>query len=57
MYKIQEFLLTIGLIKKQEWGYIIIVSIILTPVTGIGLLVYYWIKTYNKWRKSYEQKN
>jgi len=54
MYKIQEFLLAIGLIRKQDWGYIIIFSIILTPITGIGVLIYFWIKTYNRWRKNYE---
>jgi len=52
MYKIHEFLLSIGLIRKQDWGYIIIASIILTPITGIGLLFYFWIKAYSQYRKS-----
>lgn len=54
IYKIQEFLLTIGLIEKKDWGYILITSIILTPITGIGLLIYFWIKIYIKSRKQCE---
>ena len=51
MYKIQEFQLAIGFIEKKEWGIIIIGSIITTPIGGIILLFYFWIKTYHKYRK------
>lgn len=56
MYEIQAFFLSIGLIKRQEWGYIIIASIITTPIGGFLLLLYFWIKTYNKWKKNYESE-
>lgn len=54
MYEIQAFFLSIGLIQREEWGYIIIASIFTTPIGGFLLLLYFWIKTYNKCRKNYE---
>lgn len=54
MYQIQEFFFSIGLIKKNEWGNILIASIITTPIGGLVILFYYWIKTYKEYRKSNE---
>lgn len=52
MNKLQEFFLAIGFIEKKEWGIIIIGSIITTPIGGIMLLIYFWIKAYRKYVKS-----
>jgi hypothetical protein len=49
-YAIQNFLLIADLIKKKEWGYILIVSLLLTPISGLILFIFYWIKTYNRWK-------
>lgn len=50
MYKIQEFLFSMRLIEKKEWGIILIGAIITTPIGGIVLLIFYWIKAYRKYQ-------
>lgn len=51
LFKIQEFFLAVGLIKRKEWGYIIITSIVLTPVTGFFMFIFFWVRTYMRWSK------